>query len=55
MKTRDEIVDAVEKRIRQMDCCLSILKTHNLEFGVSLSNYEAVKEELETLIKWIRD
>ena len=56
MKTRDEIVDALDKRIRQIDCCVSILENSNdIMFVDSHSVYRGVKEELETLLTWIRD
>lgn len=54
MKTRDEIVDAIEKRIVQIKDGANVLIKYQ-KTQASAMRMLAVKEELETLLKWIRD
>ena len=53
MKTRDEIVDALEQRIKQLNNAKDILYDSGLFSQHHMMN--TVKEELETLLNWIRD
>ena len=52
MKTIIETVDALELRIKQLDSGIAVLR--KLPYPVSVRS-EAVKEELETLLDWIRE
>jgi len=52
MKSNNEIKDALEARVKQLNDGLDILNTHNGPF-ISRTIYESVKEELETFLGWM--
>jgi hypothetical protein len=52
MQTVDEVVSALDARIRQLDQALEVLNEANGPFQ-SRAIMDAVKEELETLMKWV--
>ena len=52
MKTVTEIVDALELRIKQLDDGITVLKMFP---NTTVRHSETVKEELETLLFWIRE
>jgi hypothetical protein len=52
MRSEEEIRNALQARIKQLDQGLKILNTSNGPF-LSRAIYEAVREELDTFHKWV--
>ena len=51
MKTREEIISAIEARIKQLQDAIEVLRTANGTL-ISRVTMESVQEELQTLLEW---